>query len=269
MSVLRDAVQQSLDTVRESIKGLSPVNASEGILRIYCAAILFRQFESLDTISHLVHVKRGHAAPPLLRPSCEEYIWLTYLNRVPKEFVEDLLILVTELEKANLVLRQRRYEKTDRSESLDPNQSTQAWKLRSQFYQELDALGKKLEWETSAQTGRLPAVGWLAMKTDLSDVYDFVYAGTSRYVHFSGLELLRRTQDGEAEEQVIIESADYRDYWAAFSLYWGFTLFERTLNEAYKKTGLPLTWLDDEMWQTAVAHVQSLRKVPLIFSEEI
>jgi hypothetical protein len=43
-------------------------------------SILRRQLDCLEVAVDLVESQRGYAAVPLLRPSCEELLWLRYIN---------------------------------------------------------------------------------------------------------------------------------------------------------------------------------------------
>lgn len=268
---LQDAVQQALDSVRKSIEGLTSMDSSDGIFPIYTRAILGRQFESLDTIVYLVRSGQGHAAPPLLRPSCEEYIWLTYLNSLPPESVKQILTCVTELEKAKLVSHQLKYEEVTGTEFLAPSLSKPAIKKDSKSRrQELKDFSTELEWEVVSDELPLPKVWWMAEATDLSDFYNFIYEGTSRFVHFSCLEILRRTQDvGTDGEKVKVGSDAFREHWAAFALYWGLDLFQSTVSEARNTKGLSLSWTSETKWQSTVALLESHGKVPLIYGEEV
>lgn len=63
-------------------------------MRLVCLdrrAILRRQFDSLEVISQLVAEKKGYAACPLLRPACEELMWITYLSGIGHDKSEELL----------------------------------------------------------------------------------------------------------------------------------------------------------------------------------
>ena len=53
---------------------------SDGFGRIIVRAALRRQLESLDVVIDLAEGDHGFAAVALLRPSCEELLWLRYLT---------------------------------------------------------------------------------------------------------------------------------------------------------------------------------------------
>jgi hypothetical protein len=66
------------------------------------------------------------------------------------------------------------------------------------------------------------------------DLYAFLYHASSRAVHFSTGELLRRVW-GEPGK-LTIRSAHYSEYWSAFALHWGAMLYLDFLNTALALT---------------------------------
>src|SRR5262245_10313395 len=90
---LQKSVQEVLDTLRPLVDAASdlPWDMKDGFVPIVRRAILRRQFDSLEVISHLVDQKKGYAAGPLLRPACEEAIWIKYLAGIERGDSEELL----------------------------------------------------------------------------------------------------------------------------------------------------------------------------------
>ena len=57
----------------------------------------------------------------------------------------------------------------------------------------LQKLGQKLGWEKrTVESGTLPSVGYIAKQIGQTKLYNLLYHPTSRFVHFSTSELLRR-----------------------------------------------------------------------------
>lgn len=243
---------------------LSIVNYPERIMLVFCRAILTRQFESIDTILRLVRENLGHASPPLLRQSCDEYIWLSYLNSISVSDAEELVICMNDLEQLAMVRAQHSYGELDATENLGLSPIVQGMKAKRQEVTErLHSLSDALKWKND----ELPTAEWIANKTQNSQMYKFLYAATSRFVHFSGMELLRRSW-GSIEE-VSIGSTRYRDYWGAFALYWGFHLFNATLVESGNTLGLSPEWMNSDDWIQAVDRVEKHGKVPIITGDEV
>lgn len=261
---LQKDVQNLVEFMRNSIEALGVASFPKRIFPVFCRAILTRQFESLDTISHLVQENMGHAAPPLLRPSCEEYIWLSYLNSISVNDAEELIVCMNDREQLDMVKAQNSYGEPGTTEFLGLLPIVQIASTKKQeVNKRLRGLRSRLGWRSD----RLPTVGWLARKTRKTRMYKFLYAATSRFVHFSGMELLRRSQG--PSEKVAISSTHYRDYWAAFALYWGFHLFDATLIETRNTPGLSDGWMDWDDWTNVTQRIQEQGKVPIITGDEV
>ena len=57
----------------------------EGFRQLMLRAILTKHFDSLEGLAKLVDQARGDVAVLLLRPMCEELIWLQYSLSISKE----------------------------------------------------------------------------------------------------------------------------------------------------------------------------------------
>jgi len=93
---LQKDVQQVLDGMRHFVEAASDLkwHLSDGCLPLVYRSILRRQFESLDVIANLVASGSGYAAPPLIRSSCEELIWVRYLTGIARADAEQLAVCV-------------------------------------------------------------------------------------------------------------------------------------------------------------------------------
>ena len=113
---LQKDVQLVLDSMRSFVEAASDLtwSPSDGFLPVIYRSILRRQFDSLDAISHLVAQKRGDSAITLLRPSCEELIWIKYLASIAATDAEKLIVNITDLELINSLKAQDDYGGRDR-----------------------------------------------------------------------------------------------------------------------------------------------------------
>lgn len=97
VEALQNNVQSVLESMRSFVETASDLawSLSDGFLPIVRRAILRRQFDSLEAISLLVAEKKGYAAGPLLRPACEELIWVKVRkpieDRAPAGAAENVL----------------------------------------------------------------------------------------------------------------------------------------------------------------------------------
>jgi hypothetical protein len=89
--------------------------------------------------------------------------------------------------------------------------------FQRQMESQLGAIGQRLGWPEDSPG--LPSVGWLASHTSLEKLYGFLYAATSKGVHFSPSEAARsrRTRDSTPNSAITPIAEPYRWYRTAFS----------------------------------------------------
>lgn len=270
-----DELQSDVQIVLDSIKPCVDVTSdyawepSNGYLELIFRSILISQYDALDTISHLVGAGRGYAAPPILRPACEEVIWLKYLTAISKEDANHLLTLMTKLEIDDSLIAQDDYagKKVTRGLGLE-SYLRGVGKRRKILRNNVRELGKKLNWPRhSVQNGEIPKLKWLAKETEHIEIYNFLYHATSRFVHYSSAELLRRTWGKPG--QVSIRSIHFQDYWGAFALYWGLRLLFDAVIEICDKTDVPITELNTDELFAASERIGEHGAIPIITAEEL
>ena len=268
---LQKDVQLVLDSMRSFVEAASDLtwSPSDGFLPVIYRSILRRQFDSLDAISHLVAQKRGDSAITLLRPSCEELIWIKYLASIAATDAEKLIVNITDLELINSLKAQDDYGGRTVTKELGLLPFIERANRRKGVTRErLGALGKKLDWDSrTIQNRQPPNLKWLAQKTGQSDVYNFIYRATSRFVHFSGAELLRRAWGKPGS--ISIRSVHFRDYWGSFALHWGLRLFLDSAAELCSNGSMPEEGLNEETVLSAAARIGAYGQVPIITAEEL
>ena len=106
------------------------------------------------------------------------------------------------------------------------------------------------------------------MKTDSVDLYSFMYHATSRYVHFSPVELARQGCGGPGD--LLIGPAKYGSHWGAFSLCWAPRLLAWSVNACVDHVAdtqqLELDW---PRVQEALDDLTEIPLVPIITSDEL
>lgn len=268
---LQKEVHLILDSLRSYVETASDMTwrPSDGILPVVYRAILRRQFESLDAISFLVANERGYAAPPLLRSSCEELIWIKYLTGIANSDAEQLLLCAQNDEVFHSVKAQDDYAGRSVTKKLRLLRVLKnAERVRKSNRKKLMRLGKKLTWDRhTTQSGQLPSLKWLARKTGQTDIYNYIYHAPSRFVHFSSHELLRRAWGKPGN--LSIRSVHFRDYWGAFALYWGFRLFLDSMIELCHLPGMPEMEVDEAKFAASAERVGAHGRVPIITAEEL
>jgi len=241
-------------------------DGTQGFAPILKRSAIIRQFDALKVILKLVSDECGYAAVPLLRAACEELLWLSYFHTLSTDdskLLAELLVkrgLLEDLEAqagevgADVMqelglLAQLQFHRTQESAITD----------------KLKELGKRLSWPKNRT---VPSTWFIAKATNSEKLYSFLYHATSRYVHFSPVELGRRGwgRPGRLE----IASEPYERIWALFSLSWGTRLFGLTLNavlEDFVAQGVPEP--DHKGLQTTFEAIADVPLIPIITPEEL
>jgi hypothetical protein len=167
---------------------------STGFRRLIFRAILIRQYECLDSIVHLVENNRGYAGVALLRPACEELIWAKYLAQLDDGDANDLLLCLVRKEMFETLKAQDDHIGRTQTKKLGLiHQLNKMIRLQPVTRSQLSNLGKRLGWDKRMiAAGIPPSSQFLAKKTGMTSLYNFLFHASSRFVHFSTSELLRR-----------------------------------------------------------------------------
>ncbi len=245
-------------------------NPSDGFGRIVVRAALRRQLESLDVVIDLAEGDRGFAAVGLLRPSCEELLWLRDLTSLSIDRFERLTMAMI----GTGVLKDLEAQAGDVGEDLIGAMGLDKDLARyratdGQRREELKSLGRQLSWpKRSTKHGDAPSTWFVAMKTDSVDLYNFMYHATSRYVHFSPVELTRQGWGGPGDLR--IDPANYGSHWGAFSLCWAPRLLAWSVNACVDHVSDTQDIEPD--WprvQEALDNLTEIPLVPIITSDEL
>jgi len=245
-------------------------DGSQGFFPVIRRSMLRRQLDSLAIAVELVESNRGYAAIPLLRPACEELLWLRYFNSlssIDARILADCLIgsgLLRDLE------AQASEVGDDEMAAMGLDRALKGFRSKEpDVRQKLTELGSRLDWPTQVVSkGKVPSAWFIAKATDSEKLYRFLYHATSRYVHFSAVELARRGwgQPGRLE----ISNEPYEPVWALFSLSWGTRLFGWTLEasvDALCAEGVPAP--PHEALQGAFDAITKIALIPLVTPDEM
>ena len=215
---LRKDVQMILDSNRAFIEKTSelPWQPTDGNLSLILRTILRRQFDSLESISHLVEHSMGFAAGPILRPSCEELIWTKYLLSIARGTAEDLIRCIAAGHVYERLNAQCKAVRRDGMENLGLASHLDRRKLeRKTRNKSLRKIGTLLNWPgNTIRDAALPSVAWIAKKTGEQLTYDLIYSATSRFVHFSPSVTLKSAW--YQGQHVTISSKIFEPYWSHF-----------------------------------------------------
>ena len=245
---------------------------SAGIRHVIFRAMLIRQYECLESIVHLVENDRGYAGVSLLRPACEELIWAKYLTKLDDGDANELLLCLLKKEVFDTLKAQDDYKGRTWTKELGllPHLDG-ATEAQPVTRRKLRSLGRKLGWDKrTVDAGMPPSTQFLARKTEMTSLYNFLFHASSRYVHFSPSELLRRAW-GKPEE-ITIRSANFADYWSPFALAWGLKLLSNTyiiLHESLVADGVVNPQIDETNILLAYKEVAEFGFVGIITPEEL
>ncbi len=270
---------QLVESVRALLACLSPWidevsvldwDGTAGFAPILRRSVLRRQFEALQVTVELVESEHGYAAVPLLRPACEELLWLRYLE---KRTTDDARLLAECLVQSGL-LRDLEAQAGEVGEeemmAMGLGPAHKACRPRAPVVAEkLRGLGKRLGWpDRVVSQGNAPSTWFIAKDTDSESLYRFLYHATSRYVHFSPVELVRRGwgQPGSVE----LSSRTYEPIWAAFALSWSPRVLAWSMNAASNSLEAEgVSEPDHTAVQEALNRITDLPLIPLVTPEEL
>ncbi|HXE28002.1 MAG TPA: DUF5677 domain-containing protein [Stellaceae bacterium] len=180
---------------------------------------IMRQYEALHAALIMADASHAQHAVTFLRPAFEELLWIEYLAQHPKH-ANELARLLAFHESADNLFAQNEYLGGQAMSAIGFTQHfakvyfAQDRKVQSR----LREIGRELGWKMDRSL--LPSTFFLAKQVKREQDYRYLYQGTSRFVHFSAVEICRRVW-GESGN-VTIGSTSFTSFWEAFALYWGF-----------------------------------------------
>ena len=97
LPTLRASTEKITLELRPLIDSVSDIQwlPEHGYLILVRTAVWRRQYDALNATIHLIDHDLGYAAVPLLRPACEELIWICYLKAIPHDAAERLVQCLT------------------------------------------------------------------------------------------------------------------------------------------------------------------------------
>lgn len=269
----RRAVREMLEALDAWVHASSQIawRPDHGVLPLIRSAVIKRQHECLTITVDLADRGQGFAAVGFLRPACEEFLWAKYLSAISQADAERLLTVLARSEIWDSLKAQDDYAgKTTMTHlGLAPyfKRMEATAKVRKA---EVKALGSKLKWENRAvENSQLPSMAYIAKSVGETKLYKMLYHASSRYVHFSPQELMRRAWGKSGE--VSVSSAHFADYWGSFVLYWGTYLLASTVSAAHS-LGAPSevdAHLDADRLIAASTAIGELGLVPIITAGEL
>lgn len=246
---------------------------ADGVPQVVARFVLKRQVSGVQAAVALARAGLGHLALPLVRPACDERIWWAYLASLQDEPRHQLLAQMSMLESAKAVGAQQQYlgkkimKELGFSKSFVNGQAA----TRGGVEKGLNELGRELGWPDDILG--VPSVGWLASKSGLDAVYQFLYAASSKGVHFSPSEALRSgwADSLEPDAEVTILATAYRRYRTDFSMHWLCSLLLDTSITIWTLMPADGSTIEDELvrrFEGAAEKIRAAGQIPIVLAAE-
>ncbi|MGD9959336.1 DUF5677 domain-containing protein [Nocardioides sp.] len=190
-------------------------DAMEDLRRLAINYVLRRQLESLDAAVALHDQHLAHLSVQFVRPALEEFLYLKYLMTLPVEDSQELFKALGVWDSVRSLLAQRDFIGDEDMRGLWYSTSflDAAEAKRTMTKAELARIKKKHRWD-----GReAPNTAWIAKQVDEVDLYNYLFAATSRAIHFSAGEVMRRGW-GSPDGILVTDKPEFRSHLAAFAL---------------------------------------------------
>jgi hypothetical protein len=197
------------------------------MFRLVLGAVAVKQSEALKTIVDLTQDRKGYAAVSLLRAMCEEYVWVKFLTGVEPKIAANIITGLGAFQNYETFLAQDQHKETKNLGFPDrwiQNTKIQAELSRGSLQKIFSSLGFLPKKNTV-----IPSFFSIAKHVGEESLYRLLYHATSRVVHFSVPEIMRRIWGRPGS--FTISSSTFDRYWSSFALYWGASLYSRTFLE--------------------------------------
>lgn len=235
-------------------------------------SLITRQREALSGAVSLADMGLGHTALPSVRTACDELLWARYLSQLDEHVRTELLLTLGALEAAQAVNAQQQHIGRVAMKRLGFTRGfvRHADAQRRVAESRLAALSRRLGWPVESEH-TWPAMSWLARTVDEQSLYQFLYAATSKAVHFSASEHMRRGW-GNSGQPVEVGASPYVQYRSTFVLHWLASLLIETTAAVDDMVPRLASGVSDD-WALDVLEVAkrlgSAGRVPIITPSEI
>ncbi|MBD0838866.1 hypothetical protein [Streptomyces sp. TRM68416] len=173
-----------------------------------------RQRDAIEGAIALGNVRQGHLAVAFVRAFLEERMWATFLASMTRSEADALLLAMGRWDARRALIAQRDYiGDLDMTVHLwfPPGfVDAQAVTLDG-LKAELRQLRGRWGWQ-----GVIPSSKWVAERSSLVEEYEYLHSATSRAVHFSAGEVLRRGW-GAPGGALVTDKEEFREHLAEFA----------------------------------------------------
>ena len=227
-----------------------------------------RQLESINAAVVLARQDLGHLALAFVRAALEDVMYLKFLYGLDRAASRRLFLLFGTWDALRSLLSQRAFVGDDVMNTLwytaDFLDSAEA--QRSETREALRELQREYRWSG----GVLPSADWIAEQAGLRPLYDYLHAATSRALHFSAGEIMRRGW-GDPSGRMFTNEPGFREHLTNFALHQLVLLFFETwkIVDDIEEVGVGVAAdVKSTEVDAVVQRIAALGQVPLVHAAE-
>jgi len=209
---------QSLESEVREVAVAIPISTAR--LQVIAVASLAKSFEFNFYLTSQSSSSSSFFLQPILRGLCEDVIALKYLmENVHSVDVEVLITSWMSQQTSESIEKQENF--FQRNRPYQPVLSNVRAKSADLLRSKLNPLKQKYGWRRDK-----PSVSQMAKACSLDEVYDYLYAATSRTVHFSPSVLFRMGWGPEQPDKpYTFSTSHFSGYYDSFNVFYGSYLF--------------------------------------------
>jgi hypothetical protein len=194
---------------------------SDGFYLLATRAAFAKNFEINRFLRTREAADNAFAVTSALRGICEDIIVLKWLGMFPKRDRDEAVGVMMMKNVLEFMQQQTAFFAKYRPsqpilEAKDVNAEIHGLKQRLRGLRKTHKWKKHREW---------PTIREMAEATGLLPLYDFVYAGTTSFVHFSPNNLIRMGKIVPPGERMVFSATNFSDYYNDFNRFYGTFLF--------------------------------------------
>jgi hypothetical protein len=219
---MMEPVKQILDGIEPYVRRCATGNVkADGFYLLSVRAAFTKTFEINRFLQSKEAAMNAFAVTSALRGVCEDVIVLKFLGTFTKRDRDEAVGVLMMKSVLEFMQQQTAFFNKYRPsqpilEAKDVSPEIQGLKLRLRGFRKSYKWKKHREW---------PSMREMAAATDLLPLYDFLYAGTSSFVHFSPSNLIRMGKVTSGGEKMVFSTTNFSDYYSAFNRFYGLFLF--------------------------------------------
>ncbi|MEO6436486.1 MAG: DUF5677 domain-containing protein [Tepidisphaeraceae bacterium] len=217
-----ESVKQILDALEPAIRRCAAGNVkTDGFFLLCVRAALVKNYEVNRFLQSPHAALNAFAVTSALRGVCEDIIVLKWLGTCSKRDRDEAVGVMMMKNVLEFMQQQTAFFSKYRPsqpilEAKDVSAEIQGLKQRLRGFRKRYKWKKHREW---------PSIREMAEATGLLPLYDFVYAGTTSFVHFSPNNLIRMGKVIGGGEKMVFSTSNFSEYYTSFNRFYGTFLF--------------------------------------------